>query len=140
MPPATELLRTSRFVGTRDRPVDNGHDRQLPRGLSILAAILELPVIEKILTHLGLRPPPSSQHDDAASSRNDGLMSTSLSGAGRRIRATPMTPGCTLNRRLGMDSRNGPKPGVARPAQRATRRDRRVSGRFQLQCGLREGG
>jgi len=44
------------FGSTRPPPVAG--DRRLAGGLKIIAAILERPVIEKILTHLGLEPPP----------------------------------------------------------------------------------
>jgi len=45
---------------SRRRPAAVAHSRQLPSWLKIIAAILEQPVIEKILMHLGLqaREPP----------------------------------------------------------------------------------
>jgi hypothetical protein len=79
----------------------------------IISAILERPVIEKILTHLGLdlqppprarrrasrcgikraEPHPPSRQDDAVSGRNGRLETTSPGGTGRRARATRMASG-----------------------------------------------
>jgi hypothetical protein len=47
-------------VNWQSRPAADVHERQLYGGLKIIAAIPRRPVIEKILTHLGLqaRAPP----------------------------------------------------------------------------------
>jgi hypothetical protein len=56
--------------------------------LKIIAAILERPVIEKILTHLGLDPQPPSRQDHSTSDRDGRLRPRSLDGAGRRVSTT----------------------------------------------------
>jgi hypothetical protein len=78
--------------------IDMQHCPNCGRGeLKINAAILERPVIEKILTHLGQdpQPPPQppSRQDHAVSDRNGGLGTRFLGGAGRRVRATRTASG-----------------------------------------------
>ncbi len=45
-------------MATRPRPVALAHGQRLQGQLKFIAAILERPVIEKILAHLGLDPQP----------------------------------------------------------------------------------
>jgi hypothetical protein len=52
---AGQWLLSACSANVPSRPLAVAHGRQLAGELKIIAAILELPVIEKILTHLGLQ-------------------------------------------------------------------------------------